>query len=622
MHPGIYKNRFNKKPVLFFLLITVACCSFLVNNTPGTGIEINNYYTKKLQELRKKLLTLKVSCDQKESIGILKNNFRQARLSYKHLAVLTEYYNLNESRLLNGAPIDRTEEDNPDKIIAPHGFQVIESYLFGNWRNRLYKTAAEEIVQMVQVLNQLEKQPHREYMFRDELVWDAIRSASIRLITLGITGFDSPVAMLSLQEAAATIKGMKELLFIFRQEADKNTFTLYINAFALLDGAGMYLKEHTDFNNFNRLEFITKFINPFYKYLNQIRLATNIPVPGGSYPVNFNAGSIFSDTAFNVNFFSPGGDYKVTNERVQLGKRLFYDPLLSGTKDRSCASCHKPELAFTDGLKTALSIDHKRFLLRNTPTILNSGLQSRQFYDSRADILENQLDEVVHNSEEMKGSLAQSIQDIKNNEVYNKLFREAYNKETDPVSGFNIANAISSYIRSLITMNSRFDQYMQGDKTKLSGSEKKGFNLFMGKAKCATCHHPPLFNGLLPPDFIETESEVLGVPATTDTLNAKLDADPGKYLFTQSGVHRYSFKTPTLRNIEITGPYMHNGVYKTLQEVVSFYNKGGGKGLRIAPGNQTLPFDKLNLSKKEEEDIVSFMKTLTDTAYGSHYPNY
>ena len=139
----------------------------------------------------------------------------------------------------------------------------------------------------------------------------------------------------------------------------------------------------------------------------------------------------------------------------------------------------------------------------------------------------------------------------------------------------------------------------------------------MGKAKCATCHHPPLFNGLLPPEFEETESEVLGVPETTDTLNAKLDSDLGKYLFTRSAIHKYSFKTPTIRNIELTAPYMHNGVFKTLEEVMDFYNKGGGKGLKIAPGNQTLPFDKLNLSKKEQTDIINFMKSLTDSLFVS-----
>lgn len=180
---------------------------------------------------------------------------------------------------------------------------------------------------------------------------------------------------------------------------------------------------------------------------------------------------------------------------------------------------------------------------------------------------------------------------------------------------YTIANAISSYIRSLVALNSRFDKYMRGDRSMLSPSEINGFNLFTGKAKCATCHFIPLFNGLVPPIYTETESEILGVPETKNTHPAVLDPDPGKYNFTKSIIHRFAFKTPTLRNIALTAPYMHNGVYTTLEEVMEFYNNGGGKGLKIAPPNQSLPFDKLALSKKEVTDIIHFMKSLTDTSY-------
>jgi len=154
---------------------------------------------------------------------------------------------------------------------------------------------------------------------------------------------------------------------------------------------------------------------------------------------------------------------------------------------------------------------------------------------------------------------------------------------------------------------------VRGDETKLTKAEKKGFNLFSGKAKCATCHFIPLFNGVVPPFYANTESEVIGVPKTKNKNPAELDDDLGKYLFIQSEIYKHSFKTPTLRNIELTAPYMHNGVFETLEEVMEFYNNGGGKGLHIAPKYQTLPFDKLNLSKKEIKDIISFMKTLTDT---------
>ncbi len=617
-----YRNVLSKQTIFAFLVFFITCCSFLITHTPAAnGKEVDKYYTKALIEVRNRLFVFKTGCDKKQSISVLKKDFLQARLSYKKLAVLSEYYYLNESRLLNGPAIDRVEEDNPDKILAPHGFQVIENYLFSSWQNSAYKKISDESAKMINVLDRLYKQQNRESMFRDDLVFDALRSSSVRMITLGITGYDSPVAMLSLQEAGATINGIKDLLGIFKNSATETNFPAYSSAFAYLNNALIYLKSANNFNSFDRLGFIVNYADPFYKQLIEIRKTSGIQAPEGSYPVNLNTTSLFSENTFNANFFSPGGDYKMSDLKIELGRKLFYDPLLSGTKERSCASCHKPELAFTDGFKTALSIDHKKSLLRNTPTILNSGLQSRQFFDSRADILENQLDEVVHNSEEMKGSLTQSIQDLKNDTAYNNLFRKAYANEQEPISGFNIANAISSYIRSLLTLNSRFDQYMHGDKTSLSANEKKGFNLFMGKAKCATCHHPPLFNGLLPPDFTETESEVLGVPETTDTILAKLDPDLGKYLFTQSVIHKYSFKTPTLRNIQLTAPYMHNGVYKTLEEVMNFYNKGGGKGLKIAPENQTLPFDKLNLSKTEINDIISFMKSLTDTTYINRLDN-
>ncbi|HVF97132.1 MAG TPA: hypothetical protein VM871_07420, partial [Flavisolibacter sp.] len=157
----------------------------------------------------------------------------------------------------------------------------------------------------------------------------------------------------------------------------------------------------------------------------------------------------------------------------------------------------------------------------------------------------------------------------------------------------------------------RFDQYMRGNKTTLTVDERAGFNLFAGKAACATCHFIPLFNGLTPPQFDDTESEVLGVPA--NKKQKKLDNDLGKYNFANASVHKYSFKTPTLRNVALTAPYMHNGVFKTLEEVVNFYDKGGGAGLGIAPPNQTLSTERLNLSSKERKQIVSFLKALTDT---------
>ena len=135
----------------------------------------------------------------------------------------------------------------------------------------------------------------------------------------------------------------------------------------------------------------------------------------------------------------------------------------------------------------------------------------------------------------------------------------------------------------------------------------------MGKAKCGTCHFLPLFSGAKPPRYYYIESEVIGVPATPNKKNAQLDKDLGRYAITGLSLHKFSFKTPTIRNAALTAPYMHNGVFNTLEEVIDFYDNGGGKGLGIAPANQTLPFDQLHLTEGEKRDLISFIKSLTDT---------
>ena len=135
----------------------------------------------------------------------------------------------------------------------------------------------------------------------------------------------------------------------------------------------------------------------------------------------------------------------------------------------------------------------------------------------------------------------------------------------------------------------------------------------MGKAKCGTCHFMPLFSGAKPPRYYYIESEVIGVPERADKKTHILDKDSGRYMITKAGIHLFSFKTPSVRNAALTAPYMHNGVFKTLKQVLDFYNNAGGKGLGIAPPNQSLPFEKLHLTEKEKKDIIAFMQSLTHT---------
>ena len=603
-----------KITILSVVLIITICQAHFRPQDNSIAKKTDNYFKKELQYLKGKINDFNRHCTERSSLKIMRQQFTACRITYKKLAVLSEYFNIYESKFLNGPALNRVEEGAPDSIIPPQGFQAIEELLFGK-NEKGYHAKVRNLLQgMVSALNRMESEPERIYKFKSELVWDAVRSATVRLVALGITGFDSPVALNSLNEARASISGMKNILALFNKDKDSTHQGNMTSLITLLNKADAYLQTHNSFNSFDRLEFMSSHIDPFYKALNLARIKAGIAVPEGQSPVNYSASSIFQEDFFNINFFSPGKEYWITDKRIELGKKLFSDPILSGTKKRSCASCHLPGKFFTDGLTVPYALDQTKLLTRNTPTLWNAAFQTRQFLDARSEILEDQLKEVVHNTDEMKGSLQECVDDIKAIQEYVYSFNNAYPGENEPVNAFNIANAISSYVRSLVALRSQFDEYMRGDKTKLSAPEKRGFNLFSGKGKCATCHFIPLFNGLVPPEFTEMETEVLGVPAAKSKINATIDADPGKYNISKATVHKFAFKTPTLRNIEFTGPYMHNGVFNTLEEVMEFYNEGGGAGWNTAPENQTLPKDKLNLTPKEIDEIIAFMKTLTDAA--------
>jgi len=227
----------------------------------------------------------------------------------------------------------------------------------------------------------------------------------------------------------------------------------------------------------------------------------------------------------------------------------------------------------------------------------------------RALTLEDQVSDVIGNKIEMGGSLPEVVKRLQKNRAYRKLFSAAFPENgKNPIDSSEVKNALASYVRSLTGFNSRFDEYMRGNKRALKPAEVNGFNLFMGKAKCGTCHYLPLFNGMVPPKYVVSDAEVIGVPASPgDTI---IDPDLGWYNIIGIASYKHAFKTPTLRNSSKTAPYMHNGVYKTLEEVMRFYNDGGGAGVGISISNQTLPADSLHLNEKEIDNIISFIKSL------------
>lgn len=307
---------------------------------------------------------------------------------------------------------------------------------------------------------------------------------------------------------------------------------------------------------------------------------------------------------------------------IDLGRQLFFDPLLSSNNERSCASCHNPQYAFSDGLAKSEAMDHNGTVSRNSPGLVNVAFQHEYFYDHRAQSLEQQIDHVIFNPKEFGGSFEQIINKLNQSEEYSKQFAEAFPAypKNKAIQTKTIQNAIGAYVRSLVALNSPFDKFIRGESNELSISAQRGFNVFMGKAQCGTCHFPPLFNGTVPPKFMDTESEALGILTSFDTIHPTLDSDQGRFNEIQSPVMEKAFKTSTVRNTKLTAPYMHNGSFKTLEEVILFYDHGGGAGLGLDVPNQTLPSSRLNLNKQEIKDLVSFMESLTDTAGSTTIP--
>ena len=260
-------------------------------------------------------------------------------------------------------------------------------------------------------------------------------------------------------------------------------------------------------------------------------------------------------------------------------------------------------------------------LKRNAPGLLNSVLQRKLFHDGRSFSFENQASEVLNNPDEMHADFKAVALKLRRSREYVDLFRTAFRDTEDTLlTGRSILMAIAEYERSLIALNSRFDKTIRGHSDLLTAAEKNGFNIYVGKGNCASCHFMPLFNGTVPPEYVESEMEVIGVPGVADLENPVPDDDSGREAIIPMEIYHGSFKTSSLRNVELTGPYMHNGVFQTLEEVVEFYNRGGGKGIGLDVPKQTLIPDSLGLTEEEKSHLVLFMKTLTDTVNTAFMP--
>ena len=531
-------------------------------------------------------------------------SFARGRQLYKNAEWAIEFFFPQTAKELNGPPLPEIEAEE-HVIIPPSGFQVIEELIFPfEQENRLELIL--ESKKWNSLLHRL-KTLWKEHQFRDDQVWAAIRFELMRTASLGLSGFDTPLSLTSINEIRNALAGIQKALAFYLDITGNRDYSRLADSF---EKTYAYLEKNNDFISFDRVYLITKYLQPLSKLILELQLKNGITVQN-IYAVDLDKASFFDTASFNTNFFTPGMQSWINEEKVMLGRMLFNDPVLSGNNKMACVSCHKPGKAFADGLTRSKAFDGKD-LKRNTPTVLYAGLQQSQFYDMRANFLEDQVRNVIESRDEIHGSLQDAAYKISKQDKYVQLFNKAFNHNKDSISEWEIQVALAGYIRSLAPFTSRFDWFLQ-QKEQLSSEEKRGFNLFMGKAKCGTCHFAPLFNGTVPPMFTSTESEVIGSPS--DKVFSGIDSDKGRYGIREIEELRFAFKTPTLRNIALTAPYMHNGVYQSLEEVIDFYNDGGAAGRGKELSNQTLPSDPLNLTATEKKALVTFLNTLTDKEY-------
>lgn len=602
--------------VFFVILAGVLTLQF---SYPSTNNKTDAWVKSASEDLKAETHKLYLLADQfklgKISAEELQQQLSATRLSYKKLEFLLEYYFPGYvEEHINGAPLLHIERyDTRPFVLPPEGLQVLDEQIFA-------EKPEEEKVLISQLA--LDVDNHTEHILnglsQERLqpadIVEAMREELIRVFSMGLTGFDTPGSLNALVEAQTSLGALAEVLPTICDTKDCKELN------AIFQEAVTHLAKNNDFETFDRLHFLRTYINPLYAGLGAVKSNWTVGAMAVKTSRNLEASSIFSEDFLDPYFFAELKKEEDTKALKALGERLFYDPILSGDGKMSCASCHNPAKGFTDGQAKSLSNVVGHTVQRNAPSLLNAVYADRYFYDLRAFTLEQQVEHVIFNTKEFNTAYAEILEKLNSDKSYKQEIKQALG--TKKIDREGLSAALASYVLSLQSFNSDLDKYARGESDQIKEEVKLGFNLFMGKANCGTCHFAPTFSGLVPPRYGKNESEILGVLTNPIGFGRNLDSDMGRVengiYSEQAWIYERSFKTTSVRNVELTGPYFHNGAYKTLEQVVDFYNNGGGQGIGLEVKNQTLPPDSLNLTEAEKAALVLFMKSLTDNTAGEN----
>ncbi len=279
----------------------------------------------------------------------------------------------------------------------------------------------------------------------------------------------------------------------------------------------------------------------------------------------------------------------VTEEKAALGRLLFFDKRLSQDGSLACSDCHQPDRAFSEDKRVAVGVQNKRGV-RNSPVIFNRAYGRSFFWDGRISTLEEQVLQPIQNPKEMAADLPVIVERLQEDSTYSELFQEIFDSPPDIPS---LAYALATYVRTILSGSSPYDRYQAGDKTALKPRAQEGLRLFRGKGRCTLCHSGSNFTD---EDFHNT-----GV-----AWDGQRFLDPGRLVLTQEKKDLGAFKTPTLREVARTAPYMHDGSLATLEDVIEFYNRGGKPNPHL-----DVDLRPLNLTAKEKSSLRAFLQSLS-----------
>ncbi len=624
--PGLYfsivLSKMKKKTILMVLFLFVICSFISFKKDSNTNEYIAGYEIK--LSVFKNRLSLLLGCIEKSDLSSKKDlenihlQINNARNALKSVDFWLRYLEPISYKKINGPLPVEWETEVFEKIEKPYkregaGLTLAALYL------------EETNIKKDSLLNLIRSSMKGIQVFNTDSITDQLKDHHhfflcnrlflLNLAAIYTTGFECPTPEKIIPELQEMLSKVDKTYTSFNSgfpstALPSNYLELYKNAIGFVND------QSKDFEQFDHFTFIKNYVNPLFTINQQLIKEYNVISKSNlDYSLNKNSTSIFSKNLYvgqnSKGIYLRVNDPKVLAEIENIGKLLFYDPILSGNNQRSCASCHKPTQYFTDTVTaTSLQFNGKDFLPRNSPSLINAQYNHLIMLDGKHISLQHQTKEVIINPVELGSKESEVLEKVLSCKEYQNAFK-SFLKHTPAekqITIEHITSAITLYYGKFSKQYSPFDMAMNS-KESLTETAQKGFNIFMSKAQCATCHFAPQFNGVKPP-YVSSEFEVLGVPIDTGFM--ALSLDKGRYDINPATETANAFRTGTLRNASKTAPYMHNGVFKNLNQVIDFYDAGGGAARGLYVPNQTLSTDSLHLSKEEKNHLLAFINSLNE----------